>query len=207
MTGIGTGTGTGIGRRSGSWLIGLLAALGPIGQATAGHGEDFGGPRPSPQAPVPVPGALAVRSLDDLVRLGPVSLERLYRASPPAPIPTGKVKGRPIVLPGSALAVPASRAGRVLWQGKIFDPTAGTAVNRFFGLPMIRGELSHGRSWLDGRPALILDYQRTSLVYARYRDELREVAPGLMLGLMFDRSGPEPEPAMFFALAHGPAAR
>ena len=196
---------TGIGRRvtRAGWIIGWLAALGSIGEATAGHGDH--GPTPSPQSPAPA--LPTVRTLDDLVRLGPIELERLYRQAPPAPIPTGKIKGQPVVLPGSALAVPASRAGRSVWQGKIFDPDAGMAVNRFFGLPVIRGELSYGHSWLDGRPALILDYERTSRVYARYRDEIREVAPGLLLGLMYERTQPRPSQAMYFALDYGSATR
>jgi hypothetical protein len=141
-----------------------------------------------------------VRSLDDLVRLDPVALEALYRQSPPAPIPDGPVLGRPVVMPGSIAAVPASRAARLVWQGKVFDPANGVAVNRFFGVEAIHGELYYGTSWLDGGPALILDYERTSRVYGRYRDELREVAPGLVLGLMYDRRPACPTRARFFAL-------
>lgn len=152
-----------------------------------------------PEVPPP-PSGWGVQSLDDLVRLDPIALESLYRQSPPAPMPAGKVLGRPVVLPGSIVAVPASRAGRLLWQGKIFDPETGIAVNRFFGVRAIRGELSYGESWLDGGPALILDYERTSRIYGPYRDELREVAPGLVLGLMYDRRTPKPKLVRFFAL-------
>lgn len=176
--------------------IGLLVAaaigLGAAG-AEAGHG-----PRPSPQGP-----AWAVRSLDDLVRLCPAELEALYRASPPPAIPCGKVTGRPVIRPGSAIAVPASKLGRAAWQGKVFDPANGRAVNRFFGVRMIRGELYYAESWHDGRPALILDYGRTSRVYGRYRDELREVAPGLLLGLMYDRT--DRSMTRYFALDAGTA--
>jgi len=162
-----------------------------------------GEPRPSPQAP----GLPAVATIDDLVRLEPAELERLYRAAPPAAMPSGRVRGRPVPLSGSRMAVPVSKAGRLVWQGKIFQPERGQAVNRFFGLPMIRGELSYGHSWLDGRPALILDYERTSTVYGRYRDEIREVAPGLLLGLMYERSLPQPTRTLIFALETGPQRR
>lgn len=151
----------------------------------------------------PAPEGLAVRTLDDLVRLDPVALESLYRQSPPAPIPNGPVTGRPVILPGSIMAVPASKVGRAVWQGKIFDPVQGMAVNRFFGVEAIHGELSYGHSWLDGGPALILDYERTSRLYGPYRDELREVAPGLILGLMYDRRPPCPKRTRFFALDYG----
>ena len=55
-----------------------------------------------------------------------------------------------------------TRATRAVWQGKVF-PSEGegdVAVNRFFGLPFIRGQVYAGQSWLDGRPSVILDYQQ-----------------------------------------------
>ncbi|QDV32374.1 hypothetical protein [Tautonia plasticadhaerens] len=180
------------------WVI-VLVGMGTVG--VPANGQD---PR-GPGIPAP-PTGLAVRSLDDLVRLDPAALELLYRQSPPAPIPNGKVVGRPVVMPGSVAAVPASRAGRLVWQGKVFDPAAGIAENRFFGVRAIKGELYYAESWLDGGPALILDYGRTSKVYGRYRDELREVAPGLVLGLMYDRRGPVPKRTRFFALDYGSAS-
>ena len=184
------------------WKARLMAALFGVGAAVVGPEASAtgDGPRPTPQGPGASP---IVGSLDDLVRLDPSALEALYRRSPPATIPRGKVRGRPVVLPGSKLAVPASRAGRAIWQGKVFDPESMVAVNRFFGVRAIQGELSYGHSWLDGGPALILDYERTSRVYGRYRDELREVAPGLVLGLMYERTRPTPTKAMYFALDYG----
>src|SRR2546421_327244 len=62
------------------------------------------------------------------------------------------------------------------------------------------GNVYHDTSWYDGRPALILDYADTSLVYKKYRDEIREVAPGLYLGLMYKRRCPQPKFKMYFAL-------
>ena len=64
---------------------------------------------------------------------------------------------------------------------------------------MIQGNLYNAPSWVDGRPSLILDYQGTSLVYGRYRDEIRQVAPGLYLGAMFARAEPRPTFARYFA--------
>ena len=64
-------------------------------------------------------------------------------------------------------------AARLIWQGKVFSDDGTTAVNRFFGTSVVSGNVYQGKSWLDGRPSLILDYQGTSLVYGRYRDEIR----------------------------------
>lgn len=87
-----------------------------------------------------------------------------------------------------------------MWQGKVFHPEDSTAINRFFGVRMIRGRLYSAPSWMDGRPSLILDYQDTSWVYGKYRDEIRQVAPGVYLGLMYERATPRPTFKMYFAL-------
>ena len=45
---------------------------------------------------------------------------------------------------------------------------------------------------------------QTSLVYANNRDEIRQVAPGLFLGLMYDRTTAPPGLSMYFALESQP---
>ncbi|CAN5916723.1 hypothetical protein BH23PLA1_BH23PLA1_15360 [soil metagenome] len=158
-------------------------------------------PTPAPQQP----GASASRlgpivSVDQLLLLGPAELNALYQQCPMAPLPTGKVRGRALLFPGTRLASPASKAARAVWQGKVFDSTTPSAVNRFFGLRMIRANVYQDASWMDGQPCLVLDYSQTSRVYARYRDEIRQVAPGLLLGIMYDRKSPGPDIKMYFAL-------
>jgi hypothetical protein len=143
-------------------------------------------------------------SADGIVRSGPAELEQLYRSAGPGQTPRGWVRGLPIVAPGSRFGPAASRAGRLVWQGKIFHDDGATAVNRFFGVRAVRGKVSHGPSWVDGRPSLLLDYRGTSLVYGRYRDEIREVAPGLYLGMMFARTRPRPTFTRFFAFEARP---
>ncbi|MHC5537228.1 hypothetical protein ACYOEI_03210 [Singulisphaera rosea] len=145
-----------------------------------------------------------ISSLKQLVRMSGPELDLLYQQSTPGAIPSGKVTGRVIMYPGTKMAVPASRVARMMWQGKIFHEDGTTAVNKFFGVRIIKGKLYHGESWMDGRPSLILDYQDTSLLYASYRDEIREVAPGLFLGLMYSRTTPQPTFKMYFALEATP---
>jgi len=132
--------------------------------------------------------------------MSPCELEQLYAQGCLAPIPPGKIRGQALLNPGTKLAVPASRASRLVWQGKIFNTDGCTAVNRFFGLRAIKANVYTAESWRDGRPALILDYSQTSLLYAPYRDEIRQIAPGLYLGLMFDRTVCPPKLKMYFAL-------
>ena len=57
--------------------------------------------------------------------------------------------------------------------------------------------------WTAAR-RLVLDYAQTSLVYADNRDEIRQIAPGLFLGLMYDRTTAPPGLSMYFALEAQP---
>jgi hypothetical protein len=148
----------------------------------------------------PCSGQSATLTLDDLARMGPAELDQLYRNSPAAPVPSGRVRGRALSRPGTAHAVARSRTSRLVWQGKVFHPEESMAVNRFFGIRMIRGRLYYAPSWVDGRTSLILDYQDTSHIYGNYRDEIRQVAPGLYLGLMHARTSPQPTFKLYFAL-------
>lgn len=141
-----------------------------------------------------------IHGLDELSRLTPDQLEALYARSAPGAIPHGKVRGLALVRPGTRFGPAISRGARLTWQGKVFNADGTSSINRFFGVKAVRADVAYGPSWRDGRPAIILDYNRTSKVYERYRDELREVAPGLYLGLMFDRNVAPPKLKMYFAV-------
>ena len=139
-------------------------------------------------------------SLDQLLRMGPAELETLYRQGTAVAVPPGRVRGTALLAPGTRRNRLLARGTRLVWQGKIFEPDQAAAVNRFFGMRMIRAQVSEGPSWLDGAPALVLDYSQTSRIYAGNRDEIRQIAPGLFLGLMYDRTTAPPSLTMYFAL-------
>jgi hypothetical protein len=144
--------------------------------------------------------APAAITLDQLLQLSPGQIEAIYRQGSAAPIPEGRIKGTAILSPGTRRTRILSRGARLMWQGKVIEPGQTSAVNRFFGLPIVRGQLYYGPSWLDGQPSLVLDYAQTSVVYADNRDEIRQVAPGLFLGLMYDRTTAPPGLSMYFVL-------
>jgi hypothetical protein len=138
-----------------------------------------------------------------LEKSGP-ELEDLYRRGSAIAIPPGRVRGTAILAPGTGRNGLLALGTRVIWQGKVIDPGGSQAVNRFFGLPVVRAQVYQDRSWLDGGAALILDYSQTSRIYAQNRDEIRQIAPGLYLGLMYARTTPQPTLRMYFALQTEP---
>ena len=135
----------------------------------------------TPSAPLP-------RCLEDLTRMSWDELEQLYRGASPGAVPSGYAKGRALYRPGKPLSGPRTATARLLWKGKHFDPCGGTLINQWLGFRAVPARVFYGESWLDGGPSLILDYDGMSrLVWADVRDEIRELAPGLYLGLMFRR--------------------
>lgn len=138
------------------------------------------------------------QTMDELVRMSAADLAALYSVSPAATVPHGFTPGRAIKNPGSRRTVFNSRTTGLVWQGKIFRDD-GTMINRFFGFAKaIPAEVYVGESLLDGQPALIFDYSKSRL-WPDVRDEVREVSPGLYLGVMY-RGKSQMEQKMFFTL-------
>jgi hypothetical protein len=119
--------------------------------------------------------------------LSRTELDKIFSAATASTVPRGEFDGILIVwVPGlSWLIAAAIRA--LVWQGKVFDPDS--VVNRVtpFHLTSVRGHVYISESWLDGRPSIVIDYSKTSLIAKHVRDEIREVRPGVFLGKVWFR--------------------
>ncbi len=123
-----------------------------------------------------------------LLKMTPGQLDALYRASPAGEIPHGEGRGTVLFAPGTSISRGfAAYLRATSWQGKVFDPASGELRNLItpFGIKAIRAKVYEGPSWIDGKPCIVLDYSRTSLVARFIRDEIRLVAPGLYLGIAY----------------------
>ncbi|QEH36185.1 hypothetical protein OJF2_47450 [Aquisphaera giovannonii] len=143
-------------------------------------------------------------SASRLLEMSGPDLDALYRQGRSVGLPAGRVRGTAILAPGTRRNEAMAAGTRLVWQGKVYNPAEAVAVNRFFGLPIVKARVYQAESWLDGSPSLILDYSQTSRIYARNRDEIREIAPGLYLGLMYARTSPQPTLKMYFVLEAQP---
>ena len=85
----------------------------------------------------------AAASLDQLLRMSPAELEAIYRQGTAVAIPAGPIRGTALLSPGTRRRGPVARRAAV-WQGKVIEPGRATAVNRFFGLRMVRGQVVSG---------------------------------------------------------------
>jgi hypothetical protein len=127
-------------------------------------------------------------NVDQLMQMSQAQLDDLFRNSAAGAIPAGEGKGTAIVAPGTDLSEIAARfIHLVAWQGKVFDPASGTLRNRILplGIEAIIAKVYKGKSWFDEKECIVLDHSQTSLVAHWIRDEIREVSPGLYLGIVF----------------------
>jgi hypothetical protein len=126
---------------------------------------------------------------NDLLDLSGDELDELFRRSPAGEIPNGDAEGK--VLVGSDdddVSDKVAWIARTLaWKGKVFNREKGDLKNKIlpFGIKAVRAKVYKEASWFDGEETIVLDYSKTSFFARKVRDEIREVAPGLFLGLVY----------------------
>jgi len=133
-------------------------------------------------------------TLDSLMTYDYDELARMYNAASATQPPVGVLAGRMLAWRG-ARGVVAGVLRRIalspafVWEGKTF--TAGGGFNRV----QLRGVLGRqalfpfasrlAPSLFDGKPTIVIDYDRADNPpwMRRVHDEIRELEPGLFLGL------------------------
>lgn len=123
-----------------------------------------------------------------LLSMSQVELDELFSAQEAGPVPSGEAKGIAIVAPGTVFNANIAQAINLFaWQGKVFDAETMTLRNRIlpFGLNAVIASIRLEDSWLDGKPCIVLDYSKTSVVAQWIRDEIRLIAPDLYLGKVY----------------------
>jgi hypothetical protein len=113
-------------------------------------------------------------------------LDRVFSGGSALAPPEGEFEGTLIVtVPGLARVI-AALIRLFVWRGKVFGRTGreGAVVNKVtpFNAYSVPGQVRLEPSRLDGKPAIVIDYSKTSTVAHFIRDELREIRPGTYLG-------------------------
>ncbi|CAN5569440.1 hypothetical protein BH10ACI4_BH10ACI4_13500 [soil metagenome] len=129
-----------------------------------------------------------VYTTEQLLKMTEKELDDLFGSSPAGAIPNGEAHGTAILGAGSKFTPEiAALINTFVWQGKNFDAAHGTLRNRIlaFGLNAIVAQIYKAPSLFDGKECIVLDYSQTSLVAKHIRDEIREIGPGMFLGLVF----------------------
>ena len=130
-------------------------------------------------------------------------LQEIFGDAPAGEIPVGRGRGQALIAPGTPVARTVAAMVRLLaWKGKEFDGPSNRLRNLItpFAVRAIAADVYLDASRIDGRPCVVLDYSKTSLIARWVRDEIREVAPGLYLGVVFIGSRRAP---LMFSLEFG----
>lgn len=123
-----------------------------------------------------------------LLRMSDHDLNQLFADSSPSEVPVGRTDGLTLLFPGAPVNVMLSRLiYLVMWRGKNFNIDGTTLSNRLTALDLsaIRANVSLGKSWVDNKDCIVLDYSQTSFMARGVRDEIRLMAPGLYLGVIW----------------------
>ncbi len=123
-----------------------------------------------------------------LLAMNQQQLDDLFGSSPAGDIPSGEAQGTAIIASGTVFSPEIAELISLFgWKGKTFDAVHGTLRNRIlaFGIDAIVAEVYKGDSWFDSKECIVLDYSKTSIVAGRIRDEIRQIGPGMYLGIVF----------------------
>jgi hypothetical protein len=124
----------------------------------------------------------------EFLKMSGDQLDEIFRNSPAGNIPQGEGEGVAIIAPGTAVSDEIAWFVNVFtWKGKVFDPVKGELRNKILplGHKAIVAKVYKDKSWFDQKECVVLDYSKTSLVAHYIRDEIREVSPGVYLGLVY----------------------
>jgi hypothetical protein len=132
--------------------------------------------------------ATTIKDPKEFLAMSGEQLDEIFRNSSAGEIPRGEGAGTAIVAPGTKVSDKiAGFVNHFTWQGKVFDPVKGELKNKILphGHKAIVAKVYKDKSWFDGKECIVLDYSKTSLVAGWIRDEIREVSPGIYLGLVY----------------------
>jgi hypothetical protein len=136
-------------------------------------------------------GRTSAKRLDaeKLLKMNQRQLDELFSSSPAGATPEGVADGTVIAGAGTPAAKALAPLLGLAWRGKVFYPHKHDLLNRILPISLraVRAKVYRDTSLFDGKEAIILDYGKTSLLAHSVRDEIREVAPGLYLGIVYIR--------------------
>lgn len=115
-------------------------------------------------------------------------LGRLFSSGRAGAIPDGPGRGTVLLGTGGLAArLVAGLCYALAWRGKVVNARQARLKNILTPLRIqaIEATIYKQDSWYDGQPCIVLDYSKTSFAARMVRDEIREIAPGVFLGLVF----------------------
>jgi hypothetical protein len=130
-------------------------------------------------------------AVERFMAMSGAELDEVFASADATVAPTGRGRGTALAMTGTTRGRRFTSAVRATsWKGKRFADDGASLRNLVgpIGATVIAANVYVGESRVDGRPCVVLDYSRTSWIARWVRDEIREVEPGVYLGIVFMRS-------------------
>jgi len=122
----------------------------------------------------------------ELGRMSLTELDQVFAGGKVCALPIGLGRGRVLLVVTANCPRVRACLNSIVWKGKYFY-CDGRFTNQWCGFRAVESDVTVGPSWYDGQPAIVLEYQPDAAVFSNARDELREVAPGVILGRFYER--------------------
>ncbi|QEL19661.1 hypothetical protein [Limnoglobus roseus] len=120
-------------------------------------------------------------------RLSPDELTAQFTAGAATQPPAAAYRARVVWYENALVPRFRARVQSILFRGKTFADD-GSFTNRFVGFSALPSQGRTDTSWVDGQPAYVLEYPLNYPLFGSYRDELREVVPGVWIGRVWNRT-------------------
>jgi hypothetical protein len=137
-------------------------------------------------------------TLKHLAKLSECELTRLFEQAQSGLIPVGYTRGRVLRMQDAKLPRLQACLASAIWKGKHFEAD-GSFINQWPGFTALRSRAELGISSHDGKPCITIEYPPDTPLFGNYRDEIREIAPGLYLARLYERC-PCPRFRGYFAI-------
>ena len=152
------------------FLFGLMDQLPPTARAENELGQGHSGPL----------------TVCQVKRMCLEDLDQLFASGKVGGMPVGAALGPVLIVVTAKKPRLRAQLQSAVWKGKVFFAD-GSFTNQWLGFQAVPSQVALGASWYDHSPCIVLEYPPGSPVFANARDELREIAPGLLLGRFYER--------------------
>lgn len=125
-------------------------------------------------------------TLEQIRHMSMCEIEQLYTQAEAGRMPVGRLHGRLLALPCDRLPRIKVGVANTVWRGKVFG-CEGNFCNWWVGFRAICSQAVYGPSWYDGKPCIVMEYAPGTPLFANMHDEIREVSPGVYVGLVYER--------------------
>jgi hypothetical protein len=116
--------------------------------------------------------------------------------------PSGYGRGEVVLMTDGRHCKMKMRMTNRVWKGKVFDDD-GSFTNQWVACKALHSCYGPGPSWYDGLPCIVMEYPPHTPLFANSHDEIRQVGPGIWLGMFYERDCKKLRG--FFALECAPA--